>query len=385
MKRIAIFCDGTWNKLSAPEPTNVVIAARSVLSEADGIRQITYYNEGVGTTHTVFRGLETKFAGAFGLGLLDKIADAYRFLIFNYTPGDEIYIFGFSRGAFTARSLAGLIRKCGILRKEHVGEIGRAFTFYKNPDIRPDRPEADQFRRSYAYDEQQADAAELGRRVAGSPESKGHEPFTIKYVGVWDTVGALGVPDNFRLHDLLGTAERYRFHDHDLSSIVEHARHALALDEDRKAFRASEWKNLEKLSLLPGRAGHYQQKWFPGDHGSVGGGGDVRGLSNEALIWIAEGARAAGLKFADHLLEPYARGCDFLAPLTNTSQRPSLWNSVKDRIMYPRSARQGPSSVEQLSESARNRLNYEVKHYGGKAYQPNAASDIWKSFPEKLE
>src|SRR5690349_15380028 len=129
MRRLAIFCDGTWNKLSAPNPTNVVIGSRSVLSLApDGTQQITYYNEGVGTTYVIHEGLESAFAGAFGRGLFDKIADAYRFLMFNYTAGDEIYIFGFSRGAFTARSLAGMIRKCGILRKEHVGDIGRAFT-----------------------------------------------------------------------------------------------------------------------------------------------------------------------------------------------------------------------------------------------------------------
>lgn len=88
MKRLAVFCDGTWNKLSAPEPTNVVIGAKTVLSKAaDGVEQVTYYNEGVGTTHIVHEGLEASFAGAFGRGLFDKIADAYRFLIFNYKSG----------------------------------------------------------------------------------------------------------------------------------------------------------------------------------------------------------------------------------------------------------------------------------------------------------
>ena len=112
MKRLVVFCDGTWNRMSARYPTNVVIGAQATLSRAeDGVEQITFYDEGVGTTAPVFGQIERWLAGAFGLGLIDKIAAAYRFLIFNYEPGDEIFIFGFSRGAYTARSLAGLIRK----------------------------------------------------------------------------------------------------------------------------------------------------------------------------------------------------------------------------------------------------------------------------------
>lgn len=373
MRRLAIFCDGTWNKLSAPNPTNVVIGSRSVLSLApDGTQQITYYNEGVGTTYVIHEGLESAFAGAFGRGLFDKIADAYRFLMFNYTAGDEIYIFGFSRGAFTARSLAGMIRKCGILRKEHVGDIGRAFTFYKNADIRPDRPEAIDFRRQYSGDQQ---------RDSSNPNQI---PSAIKYVGVWDTVGALGIPSYLRLADLLGTSRRYRFHDHDLSSTVEYARHALALDEDRKAFKDTRWKNLDKLNALPGRTGHYDQKWFPGDHGSVGGGGDVRGLSNAALIWIMEGAEQAGLALDQSVLDGYRAARDFLAPLRNVSASPGLWARLKDAVLFPKEPRTGPELADDLSESTRQRLTYETKSEDWQKYRPASIDPLLRQmFPQE--
>src|SRR5690606_1933003 len=128
MKRIAIFCDGTWNRMSAEFPTNVLCGAQLVLPADDaGISQITYYDEGVGT---VGPKALTALQAAFGWGLLEKIEAAYRFLIFNYEPGDEVFIFGFSRGAFTARSLAGLIRKCGIVPRNEAGRIREIFEFY---------------------------------------------------------------------------------------------------------------------------------------------------------------------------------------------------------------------------------------------------------------
>lgn len=384
MKRLAIFCDGTWNKLSAPHPTNVVIAARAVALQApDGLQQITYYNEGVGTTWTVHEGIEKKFAGAFGRGLLDKIADAYRFLIFNYEAGDQIYIFGFSRGAFTARSLAGMIRKCGILRKDQAGEIGRAFNFYKRDDVKPSHVEARAFRQQYARNELMEDS----RHLLGEAEAEaadGRLPFTIRYVGVWDTVGALGVP-KYLLRDFFNRADEFRFHDHELSSIVEYARHALALDEDRKAFEATEWKNLPDLDKLPGRKGHYAQLWFPGDHGSVGGGGTVRGLSNEALMWIIEGAEAAGLSFEHALLVDFETDRDFRAPLRNTMDEPSWWKALADPVLFPRAPRRGPHCETLLARSTDDRLRWEVKQAGWTPYRPKSIPEILaRRFPDEF-
>lgn len=108
MKRLVFCFDGSWNQIDAPHPTNVLFTAQSVLPMApDGTAQLIYYDEGVGTEKG-----EKLRGGMFGKGLEKNLNDAYRFLIFNHTPGDEIYVFGFSRGAFTARSFAGLISNC---------------------------------------------------------------------------------------------------------------------------------------------------------------------------------------------------------------------------------------------------------------------------------
>ena len=127
MKRLVICFDGTWNRLDSRHSTNVVITAESVVPFArDQVAQVIFYDEGVGTGKW-----EHLRGGMFGMGIVQNLADAYRFLIFNYTPGDQIYVFGFSRGAFTARSFAGLLSNCGILRREHAGKIADAISMYQ--------------------------------------------------------------------------------------------------------------------------------------------------------------------------------------------------------------------------------------------------------------
>lgn len=386
MKRLALFCDGTWNKLSSSEPTNVVMAARALRSQdKKKIQQLTYYHEGVGTSFNVLEELETKLAGAFGLGLFEKIADAYRFLVFNYVPGDEIYVFGFSRGAFTARSLTGLIRKCGILRKDRVDRIGDAFVMYKDPTIAPSDQPAKEFRRLFSHEDAMT---EKERRERGAAAPTGLPAFSVTYLGVWDTVGALGIPNY--ISD--ATVDKYRFHDGNLSSMVVAARHAVAIDEARKAFNVTMWTNVgdtiwtavdetkpkEDLNTLPGRAGHYQQLWFPGDHGSVGGGGKVRGLSNSALLWVIEGAQKQGLAFDEAMLKKYREAVDYRAPLRNTGEEPGLFDVVKDHFLFPTAPRPDGARVAwgDLSRSAQNRLVAETKDALFRPYRPEALTGI---------
>ena len=128
-----VFCfDGTWNRLDAENPTNVVLTAESVLPSAStGIAQVIYYDEGVGTGDSH---LDKLGGGIFGEGLVQNLADAYRFLMFNHSPGDEIYVFGFSRGAFTARSFAGLITNVGILSRSHAAKAKEAIERYRTRD-----------------------------------------------------------------------------------------------------------------------------------------------------------------------------------------------------------------------------------------------------------
>ncbi|SFB99338.1 DUF2235 domain-containing protein [Devosia psychrophila] len=372
MKRLVIFCDGTWNRMSAEHPTNVLIGAQFVLPvDASGVSQITYYDEGVGTTGGR---VSTMLAGMFGRGLLDKIEAAYRFLIFNYEPGDEVFIFGFSRGAYTARSLAGLIRKCAIVPRSQAGKIREIFDFYKDADTLPDSDEAQRRRMAYspATVIKEADRKWRIDHGADPVEVSKAQPLTVRYIGVWDSVGALGIPQHLPGSAFFQLGKKYQFHDTELSSTVRAARHAMAIDENRLSFAPTKWSNLETLNATTASGDKYQQIWFPGDHGSVGGGGDIRGLSNDALIWIMEGAKAEGLALNQSAMETYKANIDPLAPLSNQSKKPG-WS---ERI-YQRADRDGPQQKSLISGSAATRLAYEVKAKDWKPYRPGTLKALW--------
>lgn len=255
-KRIVICSDGTWNTPEEKVVTNIVKIARSIrLRDARGREQIVFYDWGVGTS-----GSERLKGGAFGKGINKNIRDAYRFLIHNYAAGDQIFLFGFSRGAYTVRSLVGLIRNAGLLQKRHSDLIPDAFEHYRSPQ-KPDVAEARRFREDHA------------REVK------------IHFLGVFDTVGALGIPfDLFRRRN----NKKYSFHDTRISRIIKHARHALAIDEKRKPFRPTLWTAADSSY-------DSSQVWFAGDHSDVGGGHQDTGLSDKALLWMAAEARDLGL------------------------------------------------------------------------------------------
>ncbi len=278
MKRLAIFCDGTWN---TPDEnvggqlcqTNVVKMATALSSNSgDGQTQLLYYDTGIGSEGGKIKRV---FDGATGTGISQNILQAYRFVIRNFERGDELFFFGFSRGAFTVRSLAGLIRNSGILKRENIDQISAAFQLYKSrkPQHQPREVEATLFRKTYAI----------------SDTSK------IKFIGVWDTVGALGNP--LQMNGILSS--RNRFHDTDLSTKIENAYHALAIDEKRKNFEATLW-HLKKESgdqVL-------EQVWFPGVHSDIGGGYTESGLSDIALAWMLEKAENCQLKFNHIPVDP---------------------------------------------------------------------------------
>jgi len=261
MRRLVVCCDGTWKTADDGVVTNVVKLMDLVLPMApDGTPQIIYYGKGVGSGNF----LDRVFGGAFGDGLETNVKDAYRFLVQNYAEDDEIYLLGFSRGAFTARSLAGLIRCSGLVRKENAGHITEAYKVYREKhDLGADKPSAIAFRAKYS------------RQVR------------IKFIGVFDTVGALGVPIGTLLRR--ATIQEHGFHDTTLSSYVDNAFHALAIDEGRYTFEPSLWKSTPR----PGQ--RLEQRWFAGAHSNVGGGYDEHGLSDYTLRWMAERAVECGL------------------------------------------------------------------------------------------
>lgn len=323
-KSLVVLCDGTWNELTdVNRPVTNVVKLAEILNakRTDGAEQVVYYDDGVGVgSDAVASNIESVVGGAFGAGLLRNIEEAYRFIIFNYSPGDDIYIFGFSRGAFTARSLAGMLNKIGIIRHTQAHRIYDAFQHYKSKRRKSDSV-IRRFRQDLGYGEVYVDADDY-------PDTHIQmQALSIRYMGIWDTVGSMGLPKFGRV-DPDTLPAKYRFHDLSLSPFVKSARHAIGLNEDRKAFLATRWDNLKLL----GSSEAYQQLWFPGDHGSIGGGGDITGLSDEALDWVAAGAEGAGLSInrAEWALEP-----DFMAPLGNYSEklRKTLRNGFASRLV----------------------------------------------------
>lgn len=362
MKRIVIACDGTWNRLDAAFPTNVAKLAQAVLTVSpDGAAQVACHLDGVGSgrgTGWVAKTVDRVLGGALGLGLMETLEDAYRFLVFAYAPGDEIFLFGFSRGAFMARSLAGLLRMCGIIERAHAGAIPAALQLYRRRASvgGADGNAARMFRARFA--EQVTTSA---REAAWRRETGGEPgvPLGVAYLGIWDTVGALGVPGHFAFAAPLNRG--LGFHDTALSRLVRSARHAVAIDERRRTFPPTLWNNLDTLNREAGSV-LYAQRWFPGDHGAVGGGGPVTDLSDDALLWIAEGAMAAGLAIDPDAMAEWRRTRNALGPL---SARPAR-SPLARLLALDTSDRKGPRRLAELAEAAVRRWHADP------AYRPRA-------------
>src|SRR5690554_2395692 len=271
-KRIVICADGTWNRpekdLAKDFPTNVLRLARAIDPKgAAGFSQQVFYDWGIGSYY------EPVMGGATGKGLDKNIMDDYRYIVQNYQPGDEIFLFGFSRGAYTVRCLCGLIYNCGILKRPDARLIESAFEHYKKPGY------------SYAPD---------GEKSVAFREAHSHKSRQVKFVGVWDTVGALGIPLSF-----LGLLNKKdEFYDTKIGPNVDIARHAMAIDEVRSDFEPTIWNPREKLDL--------KQVWFAGVHSNIGGSyapdkqtGGL--LSDIPLQWMMQQAAEAGLVLEPHL------------------------------------------------------------------------------------
>ncbi|ACK69583.1 conserved hypothetical protein [Gloeothece citriformis PCC 7424] len=271
MKRLIVCSDGTWQDLNTDTPTNVVKIAQGITTvDRNQIPQLVFYQQGLGTQNLKDR----ITGGVFGLGIDAAIQQAYSFLCLNYDPGDEIYLFGFSRGAYTVRSLAGFIYNCGLLQRPHIRRIPEAYELYRDrsEEKRPSSKYAIEYRQQYAQQE--------GAQVP------------IHLLGCWDTVGSLGVPDlipflpfdNWLNH-------KYQFHDTTLNRQILHARHGVAVDEIREVFNVTPMD-----SSFEGQ--DIKQIWFPGDHSGVGGGSlDKERLSDGALDWMIKEAENLGLEF----------------------------------------------------------------------------------------
>jgi uncharacterized protein (DUF2235 family) len=261
MKRIIVCCDGTWDDTdNQSADTNVFRMARAIhATQQTDVMQIVLYLRGVGTSGLR---IERLVEGATGLGVDDNIRSAYMFIAQNYAPDDEIFLFGFSRGAYAARSLAGLVNACGILRRQRLEDLPSAWRYYRAPGSHSPL----EFKQRYMTD--------------------CHIDVKIKFLGVWDTVGALGIPGHLFSAE---NAAKFAFHDTGPCAVVQHGCHALAIDEHRHDFVPTLWTE-------PAPAGvEIEQVWFAGAHADVGGGYVTRSLADIPLLWMARKAEGEGL------------------------------------------------------------------------------------------
>ncbi|VAW74068.1 Peptidoglycan binding domain protein [hydrothermal vent metagenome] len=270
-KRIVICADGTWNRpekdLDKDFPTNVLKLARAIKPVGtDQAPQQIFYDWGIGSYYAKVSG------GTTGKGIDKNIMDDYRYIVQNYAPGDELFLFGFSRGAYTVRALCGMINNIGILKRADAKLIQQGFDHYKKSGKKysPKGEKSVSFRREHSHSKRE-----------------------IAFAGVWDTVGALGIPFSF-----LGLLDRKdEFYDNKMGPIIKVARHAMAIDELRSDFEPTVWEPRAGVDL--------KQVWFSGVHSNIGGSyaPDKNGglASDYALDWMMREAQKAGLAFEPHL------------------------------------------------------------------------------------
>lgn len=271
-RKLLICFDGTWNTpdndsdIEGSTDTNVRLFYEACANkDSSGNPQLKWYDKGVGT-----HWYDRLAGGIFGVGLSKNIRQGYTWLAENYQEGDDVYVIGFSRGSYTARSLVGMIRNCGLVKHKPQNQaltdelVSEAYQLYRARDEGADSPAALRFRSAYS------------------------RSLRIKFLGVWDTVGALGIPVNS--FDWFNR-RYYEFHDTELSSIVDNAFHALAIDEHRENYKATMWDPKEKPNQT------MEQVWFVGAHSNVGGGYKTHTLSNVPLAWLTGKARQCGMAF----------------------------------------------------------------------------------------
>jgi uncharacterized protein (DUF2235 family) len=258
-KNIVVFSDGTGQEGGKGHPTNIYKTFRMLENRTPG--QITFYDRGLGSGWRKFSGK------AFGMGISKNIKQCYSFIFDHYEAGDQIFLFGFSRGAATVRSLSGFIHMFGLLPKSRPELIDLAWKTYRIGN----------------KDKREKKAAEFVRT---------HPNMWVRvhFLGVYDTVAALGVPYKF-MSKVLDRMPffHHKFHDLDLSECVENAYQALAIDDERKTFHPMVW-NPKKLERQ-----HVDQVWFAGAHTDVGGGYEEHQLSDIPLNWMMSKARGSGI------------------------------------------------------------------------------------------
>lgn len=275
-KNLVVCCDGTDNEFGV-DNTNVVRLLSLTLKQDE--EQVVFYEPGLGTFPApgaitpLLKWVTKKLGSAFGYGLSQNLAVCYQFLVENYKPGDRIYLFGFSRGAYTARALAALIHVCGLMRTKNYNLVPYAIKLFESEASNAKKHnDKEELRTGKRHSLKLSVCDEFKRVFSTSPG--------IHFLGVWDTVSSIG--SIFDPYNLPHTR---------WNPSVKTVRHAISIDEMRKFFRTNPWSDSKKQCT------DVKQVWFAGVHADIGGGykESESGLAKVTLQWMLDEARAAGL------------------------------------------------------------------------------------------
>lgn len=316
MARHLVLCsDGTGNKAGKLNGTNVFKIYEAIDRHHGKVSQIGFYDNGVGTDKNKYRRI---LGGAFGSGFKRNVKDLYTFLAHNYELGDQIYLFGFSRGAATVRAFAGMLNACGLVKE---GELSRKDLIAK----------VDEAYAAYVTHAKDNKAAKFKQNDSiHNSDFAPHGNLKIKFIGVWDTVSALGFPRDLGI--AIKLLERvadwflpHRFYDYELNDSIEHACQALSLDDERETFRPMVWNEAGR------KPDSVEQVWFSGVHSNVGGGYPREGMANVALQWMMSKAENKGLDFKETAKKQVAASADVTDKLYDSRSGMGLYYRYKPR------------------------------------------------------
>jgi uncharacterized protein (DUF2235 family) len=382
-KNVVFFADGTGNDRAHGVKTNVAklcdLAINMLVHRGGktwqelegaaldqelakpGVEQITHYDAGIGTGMT--GRVKAWLSSATGSGISQNIQDGYDFLVRFYEPGDRIFLFGFSRGAYTVRSLGGLVGLCGIpkrlqpagadLRHDEARRreiVEEAYKIYRTGAVKENATAAEKA----AGKEERLKAGKAFRKEKAYPEHKDPSARAPYFIGVWDTVRSLGIPAGGKNLEI--ELWPHRFHDHELNQYVSYAFHAVAIDDRREAFHPTLWNEPTKAQLTAAEIGDppsqvFEQVWFPGVHCDVGGGYEECGLSDATLEWMIDNSQRP-----EHPLLLVDNPKAGLKPLVNAKthdSRDALWKKLlyREEVRAVRRGRQEPMQTRIIPDA----------------------------------
>lgn len=370
-KNIVLCSDGTGNRGGKTIGTNVWRTYNNIdlnchknipknPKNPKNPRQISYYADGVGTAD--FKPIKI-IGRAFGWGLTHNIKDLYYFLANNYNKDDKIYLFGFSRGAFTVRSLAGLISKCGIpdRKKKHLNTdrkmraaVNTAFRVYRQTHRKGMRLGLGLLLSQALH------WLRYGKGLPAPGEFKDANSVSnvkIKFVGVWDTVSAVGMPLN-SLRWLLDFLFNIEFHNYGISDEIENAYHALSIDDERTTFWPQPWDEKKTDE----RRGALEQVWFAGVHSNVGGGYPKQGMSLVPLYWMMARAERHDLHFIHGKIDEVRQASDATDRMYDSRSGMGSYYRYKPRYIQEIAKQYHLKSIN-IHKSVFDRIDLRVQDY----------------------